>query len=221
MSKNRPKKKLNFRDKRFLEAVEHLLPKLKKQFGNSYSYARLSDTILPGNKSLISSVQNAYEHISDTNLFKFAELFDIDMNYFYREHISFNQVKASGNAKDHQAEKPVNSDKETSVAQYVDRINLSSKEMGDFLEQFKDFMKPYLEDGKNKNGKNETDFQFNAFSRQVIQLRELNDLQKATIQSMSLENKQLKDENTSLRQKLDEVQDKYVRLLESKVKDAS
>ena len=217
MSKNRPKKKLNFRDKRFLEAVEHLLPKLKKQFGKSYSYARLSDTISPGNKSLISSVQNAYEHITDTKLFKFAELFDIDMNYFYREHVLFNQVKVSGNTKDHPAEKMMDSDKGTSVAQYVDRINLSSKEMGDFLEQFKEFMQPYLEEGKNKNNKNQTDFQFNAFSRQIIQMRELNDLQKATIQSISLENKQLKEENTSLRQKLDEVQDKYMRLLESRI----
>ena len=217
MSKSRPKKQLNFKDKRFLEAVEHLLPKLKKQFGKSYSYARLSDAITPGNKSLISSVQNAYEHISDTNLFKFAELFDIDMNYFYRESVTFNQVKASGNTKDHPTEKTVVSDKGTSVAHYVERINLSSKEMGDFLEQFKEFIQPYLEDEKNKNVKNQTDFQFNAFSRQVIQLRELNNLQKATIQTISLENKQLKEENTSLRKKLDEVQDKYLRLLESRI----
>ena len=58
--------------------------------------------------------------------------------------------------------------------------------------------------------------QFNSFSRQIIQLRELNDLQKATIHVISLENKQLKQENTSLSEKLNEVQDKYVRLLESK-----
>ena len=64
--------------------------------------------------------------------------------------------------------------------------------------------------------KNHIDMQFNSFSRQIIQLRELNDLQKATIHVISLENKQLKQENTSLSEKLNEVQDKYVRLLESK-----
>ena len=141
----RPKKKLNFKDKRFLEAVEHLLPILKKQFGKSFSYARLSDTITPGNKSLISSVQNAYEHISDTNLFKFAELFDIDMNYFYRESVPFNQANTASNSSVQKAEKFTESEKGISVARYVDRINLSSKEMSDFLDQFKDFMQPYLE----------------------------------------------------------------------------
>lgn len=88
-SKQKKKKKgrnLSPVDIRFLKAVDLLLEKNKQQGKLPTNYSALSE-LLSSDRNTISKIRSGVRHVSFPQLVKFATLFTLDYNYFFRDHV--------------------------------------------------------------------------------------------------------------------------------------
>ena len=83
--KNERKIELSIRDLKFLQAVDHILDAKKKAGEKPNSDNGVGLMIYPSNRSIITAVRTSIRHIPDTALANFANMFNINMNFFYRE----------------------------------------------------------------------------------------------------------------------------------------
>lgn len=76
-------------DKKFIQAIDmilayHIENKIKPT--NDSAIAKL---IYPANRNIISSVRGGHKHIPHLAIINMAKVFDLDMNYFYKQDVPF------------------------------------------------------------------------------------------------------------------------------------
>lgn len=90
--KSKSRVELTLRDLRFLQAAEYIIQKNRQAGIPPDSYSSLGELIYPSNRSIISAVRNEMKHIPEAAVAQLALMFNLDLNYFYRDGVELKYV---------------------------------------------------------------------------------------------------------------------------------
>ena len=87
-------------DKKFIEAIDIILAYHIENNIKPTNDSAIAKLIYPPNRNIISSVRGGHKHIPHLAIINMAKVFDVDMNYFYKEDIPFEYPVTGKKEKD-------------------------------------------------------------------------------------------------------------------------